>query len=320
MNNVVIHKTTIVNVQEINVYRNTDVRNSVVVVNENHFGRGPIKSTRLTQVNEKGLRPIHNAPQVTATPASFVPRENRGIRPPEKVLERPVVATRTPHPREEAPAGVERKTAPVRVPTPKPRIVSVPQKPEAAPVLQRPPFGQSKVERRTTDRAQAPAPPKVDGQRRPEQALGRTPSVTRQTPPSQQREPQVAGPSPAKPQPSGLQPEADRTRSPGPQKMESPQRPERSSGDPLSVTRQTPPSQQREPQVAGPSPAKPQPSGRPTEAARPPARVLPGEPANRLSPNRPDARSQQQRGRTESQRPFPPDNTPGNEPQRRPGN
>ena len=73
VNNVVINKTTIVNVQEIKVYRNTDVRNSVVVVNENHFGRGPIKSTRVTQVDEKSLRPIHAAPQVTATPASFVP-------------------------------------------------------------------------------------------------------------------------------------------------------------------------------------------------------------------------------------------------------
>ena len=77
---------------------NTNVRNAVVVVNENHFGRGPIKSARVTQVDEKSLRPIHTAPQVTATPASFVPRESRGIRPPEKVLERSVVATRTPHP------------------------------------------------------------------------------------------------------------------------------------------------------------------------------------------------------------------------------
>jgi hypothetical protein len=263
VNNVVINQTTIVNVQEINVYRNTDVRNSVVVVNENHFGRGPVKSARVTHVDKKSLRPIHAAPQVTATPASFVPRESRGIRPPEKVLERSVVATRTPHPGREESAGVERKTSPVRVPTPAPRIVSVPQKRETAPALQRPPFGQSNIERRTTDRAQAPAPPKIEGQRRPEQASGGTPSVTRQ---------------------------------------------------------KTPPPQQREPQVASPSPAKPQPSGRPTEAARPPARVLPGEPANRLSPNRAEKKPQQSMEGKESPSPgVRPAETPENAPQKRPG-
>ena len=110
MNNVVINRTTVVNVQEINVYRNASVRNAVVAVNENRFGRGPIRSARVTQVDEKSLRPIHTAPQVTATPASFVPRESRGIRPPEKVLERSVVATRTPHPAREVPAGAERRS------------------------------------------------------------------------------------------------------------------------------------------------------------------------------------------------------------------
>ncbi len=297
-----------------------DVRNAVVVVNENHFGRGPIKSARVTQVDEKSLRPIHTAPQVTATPASFVPRESRGIRPPEKVLERSVVATRPPHPGKEAPARIERKTAPVPVPTPAPRIVSVPQKRETGPALQRPPFGQSRVERRTTDRAQPPAPPKVEGQRQPEQASGRAPSMPPQAPPQQQREPKVASPSPAKPQPSSRQPEADRARPLAPSKVEGQRQPEQPSGRTPSVTPQAPPQQQREPKVANPSPAKPQPSGRPTEAVRAPARVLPGEPANRLSPNRAETGPQQQKGRKESQRPFPPDSTPGNEPQKRPGN
>ena len=42
----------------------------------------------------KNLQPIHTAPQVTATPASFVPTAGRGIRPPEASLKRSVVATR----------------------------------------------------------------------------------------------------------------------------------------------------------------------------------------------------------------------------------
>ena len=97
VNNVVINNTTVVNVQNINVYRNSSVQNAVVVVNENRFGRGPITSARVTQVDAKSLQPIHTAPQVAATPASFVPTASRGIRPPEESLKRPVVATRPPH-------------------------------------------------------------------------------------------------------------------------------------------------------------------------------------------------------------------------------
>ena len=84
------------------------------------------------------------------------------------------------------------------------------------------------------------------------------------------------------------------------------------------ATPQAPP--QREPQVGGPSAVAPQPSGRPTEAPRPPARVLPGEPANRLSPNRAEAGPQQQKERKEPPRPVSPDSTPENVPQKRPGN
>ena len=379
VNNVVINETTIVNVQEINVYHNTNVQNAVVAINENQFGRGPIKPTRVAQVDEKSLRPIHTAPQVTTTPASFVPRENRGIRPPEKVLERSVVATRPSYPRAESASGVERKAGATPVPTPAPRIVSAPQQRETAPALQRPPFGQSKVERRTTDRAQTPAPPKIEGTQRPdrasggtpsvtpqaspsqqrqpqvaapsaaepqpssrqpqadraqppaspkvegtqrsEQAPGGTPSVNRQTPPQQQREPQVVSPSQeAKPQPSSRQPEATRAQPPTPPKVEGQQRPERAYGGTPSATRQTPPPQQRQPQVASPPAAKPQPSGRPTEAAQPPAKVLPGEPANRLAPNRAETKQQQSVERKESPRPVvPPEGTPQNEPQKRPG-
>ena len=321
VNNVVINKTTIVNVQEINVYHNTKVPNGVVAVSEDQFGRGPIKPTRVTQVDEKSIRPIHTAPQVTTTPASFVPRESRGVRPPEKVLEQSVVATRPSHPRAESASGVERKAGTKPVPTPAPRIVSAPQQRETTPALQRPPSGQSKLERHTTDRAQPPAPPRVEGTQRPERASGGTPSVTRQASPSQQGQPQVATPSPAKPQPSSRQPQADRAQPPASAKVEGPQPSDRATGGTPSVTRQTPPQQQRQPQVVSPAPVKPQPSGRPTEAAQPPTRVLPGEPANRLSPNRGETRLQQSVERKESPRPVVrPDGTPENASQKRPGN
>ena len=94
VNNVVINNTTVVNVQNINVYRNTTVQNAVVVVNENRFGRGPITTARVTQVDVKSLQPTHTGPLVTATAASFVPTATRGVRPPEASLKRAVVRPR----------------------------------------------------------------------------------------------------------------------------------------------------------------------------------------------------------------------------------
>ena len=146
VNNTVITNTTVVNVQNINVYRNSSVQNAVVVVNENRFGRGPITSARVAQVEVQSLQPIHTAPQIAATPASFVPTATRGIRPPEESLKRSVVATRPPHRQEESASGAQRTVGPAGVPAPAPRLVTAPQQREPASVLPRPPFGQSKAE------------------------------------------------------------------------------------------------------------------------------------------------------------------------------
>jgi hypothetical protein len=353
VNNVVINKTTVVNVQEINVYRNAGVRNALVVVHENQFGRGPIKPARIPQADEKNFRPVHTAPQVTATPASLAPRETRGVRPPERVMERSVVATRPPQPRAGWTSGVERKPGTARVSTPAPRVVPSPQKRETAPTLQRAPFGQSKVERNTTDRAQPSSPPKVERQKSPEAASRGTPSATPQVTKPQQRQPQEAGPSPAKPQPASRQPGVG---------VERQKSPEAASKGASSASQQATKPQQRQPHEAAPSPAKPQPasrqpgvgverqkrpeevskgmpsvtpqaptpqqrqpqasrpSGRPAEAARPQERTLPGEPANRLSPNRAETRSQQGGQGKESKRPAKqPEGTPEDTQQQRPG-
>src|SRR6266852_3787666 len=146
VNNTVINNTTVVNVQNINVYRNSSVQNAVVVVHENHFGHGPITSARAAQVDVTSLRPTHSAPQMAATPASFVPTASRGVRPPEGSVQRPVVATRLPHARSEAAPGGARNVGPAGVPTPAPRLVSVPPRPESGPIPTRPAFGQSTVE------------------------------------------------------------------------------------------------------------------------------------------------------------------------------
>ncbi len=293
VNNTVITNTTVVNVQNINVYRNSNVQNAVVVVNENRFGRGPITSARVAQVDAKSLQLIHTAPQVAVTPASFVPTATRGIRPPEESVKRSVVATRPPHRREESAPGAERTVGPAGVPAPAPRLVTAPQQREPTSVLPRPPLGQSKAERPAADSPRPPSPPGIGGPRRPEKGSEGAPAVTRQTSPQPGREPQVASPSPAAPAPPAaapVQPPAP------PQKQGGPQHPEKGAERVPPITRQAPPQPGREPQVASPSPTAPKPpapgatapppSTRRPEAATPPARPLPGEPANRLAPNR----------------------------------
>jgi hypothetical protein len=250
VNNVIINKTTVVKVQGINAYRNVSVRNAVVVVKEKHFGRGPVASAHFRQADAKNLKPIPTGPQVRATPASFAPTGKRGISPPKKVLERPVVATRAPKARAELLSGKKRDVASARVPTPKPRIVSAPQRRATAPLPKRPPYGQSEVGRRMTDRARSSALPETI-----------TPKVRQKTsepvPPHQaqrQREPQVFGSSPVKPQPSKSQAEVGQGRQPAPRKTEGRLTREQESGGASSATYQASQQRQRQVQAVRPSP------------------------------------------------------------------
>ncbi len=245
VNNVVINRTTVVNVQDLTAYRNASLRNAVVVVHENRFGRGPITSARVTQVDVRSLHPIHASLPVAATPASLVPTGSRGIRPPEESLRRSVVATRPPRPRSGSAPESGRIAGPAGPPTPAPHIVSLPQQREPGPTIPRPPFGQSTVERPSVERAQPPSPPGRKGRERQERGPKSTPPAARQAP-----QPPVPGPH-----------------------------------------------------AASPAPTAPQPSTRRAEASRPPTRQLPGEPANRLSPNRVEGKSPQTAGR---QAPSPP--------------
>ena len=269
VNNVVVNNTTVVNVTDIHVYRNTNVRNAVVAMNEDHFGRGPIKSGRITRLDPSHLQPIHTPPHIAATPASFGPRETRGVRPSNKTLERPVVATRQPHAWAESGSGGKRHVGPAGVPTPAPRLVSAPRQHEPAAALNRAPFGQSKVERQPPARAQSP--PGSAGSRGTERTAKGGPPAVRQAQAPQPSAPGVKGSqrlegaakaSEAQPQPSA------------------PPGAKGSKGAPAAV-RQAQAPQPGSP-VAGPQAPASQSQLR--RAKAPPA--LPGEPANRLSPNR----------------------------------
>ncbi len=324
VNNVVINNTTVVNVQTINIYRNSNVPNAVVAVSENRFGRGPITAARVTQVDVKSLQPTHAGPQVTATPASFVPTASRGVRPPEESLKRAVVATRPPHAGPQSATGAEPKAGPPGTPTPAPRIVSAPPRLEADAVPARPPLGQSKVERRVPDRAAPLSPPKppevrqVAPTRREPQVAAPSPSApaspaapaTAPAPPARrpdEKKPQVAAPSPSAP----ASPAAPATAPAPPARRPDEKKPQVAAPSPSAppspaapATAPVPPARrpdEKKPQVAAPSPSAPPspaapaiPPGSPgrrdekkPQVAAPPAHpALPGEPANRLSPDR----------------------------------
>jgi hypothetical protein len=284
VNNVVINNTTVVNVTNINVYRNSTVQNAVVVVNESRFGRGPITSARVTTVDVKSLQPTHTAPQIAPTPASFVPIERRGVRPPEASLKRSVVVTRPPPAAPEPVGGVERKAGPPGAPAPAPRIVAAPPRQEADAVPARPPLGQSKVERRSPDGAAPLSPPKPPGpgQAAPPPREPKVATPARSAPSSPTAPGAPAAPATAPPAP-GRQPEkADKAEKP--EKAEKAEKPQVAapspSVPPAPAARATTPPPPARPAEKAQDKEKPQVAA-PT--ARPP---LPGEPANRVSPYR----------------------------------
>ncbi|WP_152972077.1 DUF6600 domain-containing protein [Desulfatitalea tepidiphila] len=97
VNNRAVHHHTVVNVQNINVYRNTKIRNGMVVVHRDHFGRGPIDKAHRVKTDTHRLRPLHAAPRVSTSSAGFVPSRQHGPRPPDKYVKRPVVDYRRAH-------------------------------------------------------------------------------------------------------------------------------------------------------------------------------------------------------------------------------
>ena len=122
VNNVVINNTRIVNVRNITRYQNVHVRNAVMGVDRNQFGRGRMEHIRLDAQRVQRLQPLHGDLRVRPVAASLVPREARGQRPPDRLRTRQVVTTRPPQdPMSRLRAkGIEAKAPEVR---PAPRVV-----------------------------------------------------------------------------------------------------------------------------------------------------------------------------------------------------
>jgi hypothetical protein len=254
VNNVVVHRTTVVNVTNINVYRNVNVRNAVVAVRPDRFGRGPVGEARIRQVDTRRLEPVRGAVDVRPDRSSFSAASGRGTRPPEKVLERGVVATRPPVtralPREPEGRG------------PAPRIVTAPKPSE---VGDRPPLGQSRLER-----ARPPRAPRFESDRRPNT-----------TPPAARREDPAARERPRTPE-RRRNPEAQRVPAPESPRTVEPRRAPEVPRGPAPPVRPAPPVQPA-PQIQRPPQGQRAPESRierraPADVPRQPRRETPDQP------------------------------------------
>jgi len=128
VNNVVVNRTTTVNVTNINVYRNVTVNNAVVGVSSDRFGHHDERPRRIEQAEARQLTPVRGALDVKPVAASVTVASGTAAKPPAAMEKRAVVATRPPHDvstrlRDQgiAPTRTAEPSAPPRiVPAPKP--------------------------------------------------------------------------------------------------------------------------------------------------------------------------------------------------------
>jgi hypothetical protein len=166
VNNVVINRTTIVQVTNITVYKNVHVHNAVVTVPGDRFGHGTVRPVRLEDARVRELTPVRGALEVKPVAASVMSAERSATQPPAAIHERRVVATRAPH--DVAPAlkaeglGASRQVtapaAPQIVPAPKRETVRA--TPPAAPGAPGSPGAADKARRAPGGQEAAPAPPR----------------------------------------------------------------------------------------------------------------------------------------------------------------
>jgi uncharacterized protein DUF6600 len=312
VNNVVVNRTTVVNVTNINVYKNTTVEHAVVAVREDHFGRGGnVQQKRIAQVDVRRLEPARAPIRVTPDASSYVAGSGRATRPPEHTISRAVVATRAPRhdgprpaeaPRAEGGRGAAPRAEGSRnaAGAPPPRIVPAPKPVSTGAAPARPTFGNSEVERARPPQPRqfgAPEPPATPAPARgaaPRPEGAQRPDGNAQHPGGDPQRRNAPGPQANAPRPEANAPRPDagapRPGGNAPRPEANAPRPGPAPSAPRNGGRgnepPTPPPAQQA--VHGP---QPQPQGQPQR--------LPGEPASRISPERAGAhqgQQQQQRG------------------------
>jgi hypothetical protein len=128
VNNVVVNRTTIVNVTDIRVYRNARVSRALVAVAPERFGRARVEDARVTTVDTRRLEPVRGALRVAPEPVSRTEPPSRPPRAFDAERGRPAEAARPAEPsrRPEMPARMERP----RIERPDTRERGVPERRE----------------------------------------------------------------------------------------------------------------------------------------------------------------------------------------------
>ncbi|OGL19055.1 MAG: hypothetical protein A3K12_03630 [Candidatus Rokubacteria bacterium RIFCSPLOWO2_12_FULL_71_19] len=285
VNNVVVNRNTVVNVQHITVFRNVAVANAVVAVPTERFGQGHVAAARVTRVDIQRLAPIHGPLGVKPVARSLAPETGAAARPPETVLRRAVVATRAPQD-VSAPLRAEGLAASPHAAQPAPRLVVAPAQPRPTTTAPGPPPGrQISIEPPRSGATPRREPRQEAARGEGRQAPVETPRPSRPSPPTQTVQP-AAPPAP------------------GPGARQTPATAPASQAPPALApgVRQTPPTSPAAQAPSAPAPGVSRaPAGTPAAAAQVPAprpptpparaerverapRALLGEPANRVSP------------------------------------
>ena len=235
VNNVVVSRTTVINVNNIH-YHNASLPRAVVTVPADKFGRARFRATPVTDVRHEDYRPVHGELPIKPSHLSLTGGAPAGLRPPRDIITRRVVAGHPPRERtlpwqNEGPRSQPAQTGPA------PNIVKPPSlRDRETRTLPRPPFGpQAGPERRPLplpprfgDVRTAP-PPGLPPQSTASPDFNRTPDSVRRTvpfsvhpvTPPAQPVPGPAHPAPAPsavppgvghPAPSGLQNRSERQR------------------------------------------------------------------------------------------------------------
>ena len=263
VNNVVINRTTVVNVTNINVYRNVHVHNAVVAVREDNFGRRGVHDARVHDVDVRRLEPVRGRLHVKPDQRELRRQRRSGEEAAGDTPGRPAGRS-GPGDRRVRNRATARQRPLRRSPRRRRRSCRSPRRPPRRNPV-RPPFGSSEIER-----PRPPQPPRFEGTRRDPD--GQRPGNPRRDPspaaPATPRAPTAAVPAPPREQPTA--PARLRSRASGRRHRPRPQQ-----------TQPAPAPRQRSPRPCSCATTQP-------PAGQAPPRQLPGEPANRIAPGRPE--------------------------------
>jgi hypothetical protein len=209
VNNVVIQQTTVIKVADIR-YHNASQPRAILTVPAAKFGRERVQTTAEARYRHTDFAPVRGELPVKPSSTSLLGGAPKGVAPPQAIVTRPVVSTRTPRERTQpwADAAPRARTPAV----PESRYVIPPaRRTEEERTLPRPPLG---VEA-GPERVPQPRPPRYDEVRRavtPPPAVTQreqTPVRTQPTPREQTTERRVPTPE-ARPAPPVAVPPAGR--------------------------------------------------------------------------------------------------------------